>query len=363
VASVGEAEAAAPLLSELRARGISVVATAQTVAGRETLRRCVPGVRARLCALDVGPLVRGSLAAVEPRVVALVETELWPGLILEARRRGCAVVVVSGRISDRSLPRYRLARPLVARVLRSLHTVAARSEEDARRFVELGAPAERVRVVGDLKLDRPAPPPASHDLLGAIGPGPILLAGSTHGEEEEILLEAWSRLRANAASKLRLVLAPRHVERAARVLACARERGAEAELRTGGAASADVAVLDTIGELASLYASADLVFVGGSLVPVGGHNLLEPVRAGRVLVHGPHLANQRAQAELLAPLGVLHSAESLEQLVAVLGRLWSDPDRHAPARRAVAALERHRGASRRSAELIVEALRRGGRDA
>jgi 3-deoxy-D-manno-octulosonic-acid transferase len=237
-----------------------------------------------------------------------------------------------------------------------LTAVGARSVEDGRRFVDLGLPPERLSVVGDLKLDRPAPPFPAEELRAAVGPGPILLAGSTHPGEEAALLDAWARLVARTASKLRLVLAPRHVERSAAVVDLARGRGAAVGLRTRGAAAADVVVLDTIGELASLYAVADVVFCGGSLVPVGGHNLLEPVRAGKVVLHGPHLENQRTQVEVLRPLGVLHPVADESALEATLERLWKDGDRNEPARAAIAVLDGHRGAATRTLDLIMEQL-------
>jgi 3-deoxy-D-manno-octulosonic-acid transferase len=355
-ASVGEAEAVAPLVPELARRGLSVLATTQTATGRDRLRRLCPDLFVRIAPVDFGPLVRRSFTRVAPRVLVLVETELWPNMVLEGRRAGAAVVLVSGRISDRSFPRYRRAARLLRPILHGLTAVGARSVEDGRRFVDLGLPPERLSVVGDLKLDRPAPPFPAEELRAAVGPGPILLAGSTHPGEEAALLDAWARLVARTASKLRLVLAPRHVERSAAVVDLARGRGAAVGLRTRGAAAADVVVLDTIGELASLYAVADVVFCGGSLVPVGGHNLLEPVRAGKVVLHGPHLENQRTQVEVLRPLGVLHPVADESALEATLERLWKDGDRNEPARAAIAVLEGHRGAATRTLDLIMEQL-------
>ena len=355
-ASVGETEAAVPLLGELAKRGLSAVVTAQTVTGRENLRRRLPGVVARLAPLDVMPLVRASFARVRPRLLILVETELWPNLIWAARDAGVSVVLVSARISDRSLPRYRRAAPLVRRVLAALDAIGARSEEDAARFVELGAPPERVRIVGDLKLDRPPPPEPGDLLCEALGAGPLFVAGSTHAGEEEGVLAAWARLREGPAPGLRLVLAPRHIERAAAVLRLVRDHGLRAALRTRGAGQDDVVILDTVGELASVYHRADLVFCGGSLVPIGGHNLLEPVQAGRVVVCGPHLENQRNQLDLLKPLGVVHQVQGVQELYGVLERIWVDPDRHRRAREATPALARHTGAAERALGLVLGQL-------
>ncbi|HXZ84176.1 MAG TPA: 3-deoxy-D-manno-octulosonic acid transferase, partial [Myxococcota bacterium] len=207
----------------------------------------------------------------------------------------------------------------------------------------------------DLKLDRPAPPEPSAELRAAIGAGPLLVGGSTHPGEEEALLQAWQRLRATRAPELRLVLVPRHPERVPEVARTARRHGARAGLRSAGAADADVVVVDSVGELASLYRLAELVFVGGSLAPVGGHNLVEPVQAGRVVVHGPNLANQRTQVALLQPFGVLRSVENAAALERALRELWSDPERNAPAREAAKRLEEHRGATDRVLELVLAA--------
>jgi 3-deoxy-D-manno-octulosonic-acid transferase len=352
-ASVGEVEAAAPLIAALRAAGRDVVATALTATGRERLRALDPAGAARLAPLDLPGLVGASLARARVCALVLVETELWPNLIRAAQQRGVRVVLVSARISDRSLPRYRRLRRLFAGLLGRIDALGARSQADLERFVELGVRAEVARVTGDLKLARPAAPPPSDALRAALGPGPFLLGGSTHAGEEAALLDAWRALRSAGAEKLRLVLAPRHPERAAEVAELAAARGARVGLRSRGAGGTEVVVIDGVGELASLYALAELCFVGGSLVPVGGHNLLEPVQAGRVVVHGPHVHNQRAQVELLAPYRALRPVRDAADLGAVLAQLWADPERDAPARAARQALEAHRGAAERALALVL----------
>ncbi len=241
--------------------------------------------------------------------------------------------------------------PLLARV----HRIGTRSPLDLERFVALGASASGCSVVGDLKLDRGAPSEPSQDLVDALGAGPFLVGGSTHPGEEEALLEAWRKLRAARAPTLRLVLAPRHPERASDVAKSARRNGAHAGLRSQGASDAEVVVVDSVGELANLYGLADLVFVGGTLAHVGGHNLVEPVQAGRVVVHGPHTENQRTQEGLLAPLGVLHRIENAAGLTRVLLELWDDPDRNAPAREAAKRIDAHRGATEKTLELVLAA--------
>jgi 3-deoxy-D-manno-octulosonic-acid transferase len=359
-ASLGEAAAAAPLIDALVAEGRQVRATTTTVTGRDRLRDRFPGLPVRLVPLDLPGLTGRSARAAGAGVLVLVETELWPNLIQAVAARGGRVVVVSGRVSDRSFPRYRALRPLFAAVLRRVHRVGARSEPDRLRFVALGLPSQRSLVIGDLKLDVAAPAAPSEALRAALGKGPLLVGGSTHPGEEEALLAAWRALRQGPAPDLRLVLAPRHPERARAALANARRVGARAALRSEGAAAAEVAIVDTVGELGSIYTLAELVFCGGSLAPVGGHNLLEPVRAGRVVVHGPHLENQRTLEALLAPLGVLHRVADAADLERCLQRLWADSERNAPAVRATERLEAHRGATARALEVVLAALERGG---
>jgi 3-deoxy-D-manno-octulosonic-acid transferase len=355
VASVGEAEAALPLLTALAEQRVPVIATALTLNGRARLRARLPRMRSRLMPLDLPGLIHVSLARAQVEVVVLVETELWPVLMHAAHRRGARVIVAGGRISDRSWPRYRLLRPFFGPLLAGVREIGARGPIDRERFVALGAASERTSVVGDLKLDREVPLEPAPGLREALGAGPFLVGGSTHPGEEEALLEAWQRLVGAGATGLRLVLAPRHPERSTDVCKTVQRRGARVGTRSEGAADCEVVVVDSVGELASLYGLAELVFVGGTLAHVGGHNLVEPVQAGRVVVHGPYIHNQRTQADLLAPLGVLYGVENAAGLAETLLALWADPDRNAPAREAAKHLEAHRGATARALASVLAA--------
>jgi 3-deoxy-D-manno-octulosonic-acid transferase len=351
-ASVGEVEAAAPLLADLGDAGVPLVATTLTLTGRERLRARLPGVRVRLAPLDLPGLVHRSLTRAQVAVLVLVETEIWPNLLWAARGRGVEVALVSGRLSDRSFPSYQRLRGLFRSALSGVH-IAARSTEDRDRFRALGVPVDRALLGGDLKLDRlPASAPGA-ELGSAIGSGPFLVGGSTHPGEEEALVAAWRALREAGAPELRLLLAPRHPERVSQVCAALEKAGVRYGLRSEGAADREAVILDTLGELANVYALAELVFAGGTLSPVGGHNLIEPVQAGRVVVHGPHIENQRSQQRLLAPLGVLYPIENAAELGDTLRRLWRDPERNAPAAAAAQALEVHRGATERAFALVT----------
>lgn len=359
-ASVGEAEAAAPVIQALVDRGVALILTTLTPSGRARLEGRFPKLVARLAPVDLPILTGLSLRRARVRVLVLIETELWPNTLAACHARGVRVVILSGRLSDRSFPRYRRIRPLLRPLLSRLWWLAAQSDLDRERFLVLGVPSRRAETIGDLKLSRAAAPSPSAGLLRALGSGPFLLAASTHAGEESPILRAWHALAKGAAPGLRLILAPRHPERAPEIVAeverFATPLGLRVGLRSQGAPSAEVVVLDSLGELESLYASAELVFCGGTLAPVGGHNLVEAVRMGRVIVVGPHLWNQRSQVGLLEPLGVLRRIESEDDLLPALQALWLDSERHAPALRAAGVLEEHQGAADRAVEIVCEAL-------
>ncbi|MBM4384226.1 MAG: 3-deoxy-D-manno-octulosonic acid transferase [Deltaproteobacteria bacterium] len=355
-ASVGEARVGARIARALAQRGEAAAASATTLAGRAQWRALAPDAVAGLAPLDHPWCAERALARVGPELLVLVETELWPSWIARAHARGVRVALVSARISERSFPRYRRARFLLARTLARIDAIGARSERDAERFAALGAEPSRVSVTGDLKLEPdPAPALIAPDLAARLGDVPLIVAGSTHAGEEEAALAA---LAATEAAGLRaaLVLAPRDVARAGEVLALARGRrvrtrsaGEGAPLRAG-----EVLVLDTLGELAALWARADVAFVGGSLAPgPGGHNLLEPAQHGRLVLHGPHVANAREAAELLGACGgaerVLDAADLARAVVGAL----RDPAR-ASARGAAgrAATLANRGALERTLALL-----------
>ena len=289
-ASVGEILSALRLVDRLIEAGHRVIASTWTVTGRDVLRRVRPDIPCQLAPIDHPWCVDSALARARPAALVLIETELWPCWISAAERQGIPVALISGRVSDRSYPRYRLLGPLARTTLRRLAAIGARTEVDAERFVALGAAPTRLRVIGDLKLDVGAPrAPLAPDLEGALQ-GPLVVAGSTHPGEERAVLDALTKVEAAGLSAA-LVLAPRHPERAQAALRVARDAGRRARLRSGPAGApllpGEVLVLDTLGELPGLYARAAAAFVGGTLAPIGGHNVLEPVQAGCVAVYGP----------------------------------------------------------------------------
>jgi 3-deoxy-D-manno-octulosonic-acid transferase len=356
-ASVGEIRAATSLIDALRAEGEGVVASTTTVAGRDLLRRTRPQVPCGLAPIDHPWCVAAAFSRTRPCALVLVETELWPIWIAGAHQRQIPVLVVSGRLSDRSLRRYRRLAALVRGTLRRISAVGARSAEDARRFVALGVPEERVTTTGDLKLDPPedlgglAP-----DLEAVLGRVALFVAGSTHEGEEEAALEAF-RFAEASGHRLALALAPRRPERAeglaARCAAAGRRVRRRSALGGEPLAPGEVLLLDTLGELAGLYARADVAFVGGSLVPVGGHNLLEPLRGGCPVLFGPHTEDVAESAALALSTGAGLCVDGARSLGIALASLLADPAAaRARAQRGGAALDAHRGSTERTLALL-----------
>jgi 3-deoxy-D-manno-octulosonic-acid transferase len=332
-----------------------------TLTGREAMRRTRPDVPCGLAPLDHPWLVEAALSRVRPSALVLIETELWPSWIAAATRRDVPVIVASGRISFRSFPRYRRLAPVLRGTFARLSAVGARTEEDARRFVALGVPEERVRVCGDLKLGPPEPSGGLNPELERRLPDcALLVAGSTHGGEEEAALAALDAAE-GAGVSVALVLAPRYPQRAEEVARVVRKtgrrlvRGSEKDgenLVPGG-----VLVLDGMGDLAAMYTRATVAFVGGSLVPRGGHNLLEPAAAGRPVLFGPHTENAQGAAALLLACGAGERVVDASALAAAAVRWLADPETATQrGRHGRRALESHRGSVERNAALVEAVL-------
>lgn len=360
-ASVGESLAALRLVDALQARGRAVSLSTSTTTGRGVLRAARPELAVRLAPVDHPFVVGRALDRARPAALVLIETELWPSWIAAASRRGIPVVVVSARLSDRSFPRYRRIARWIAPTLARLAAVGARSEEDAARFRALGVPDARVQVTGDLKLEPPAAAPRiAQDLAHALGDVALFVAGSTHAGEEEAALSALAEAEARGA-RAALVLAPRHPERADEVARRASatgrrlvRRSALGDARLG---PGDVLLLDGVGELAALWTRATLAFVGGTLAPVGGHNVLEPVQAGRPVVFGPFVENVRVAVELALASGAgARVADAASLADALVVALRAPEEARARGERGRAALSAHRGAAERAAALIEQAI-------
>jgi len=351
-ASVGEMSALAPFLRKAarRAGRKGVVVSAMTPAGKRRARELL-GFPAVNLPLDCGPWVRRALDRAAPRTVIVAETELWPVFVTEAARRA-KLAWVNGRISDRSFPRYLMVRPLVREMLSKFDVLCVISGRDAERAVQLGAPSRRVRVTGNLKADLIVP--ASRP--GGVPGGQWFVAGSTRPGEEEQVLAAFALVR-KAHPRLRLCLAPRHLDRAGEVAALAQKSGFRVARRSSGPARArlaDVLLLDTHGELASFYRLATAAFVGGTLVPIGGHNVMEPAAAGVPVLFGPHTGNVREEAAGLVRSGGGYRVADGRALAEALGRLVSSRTAEARAgARARGFLRSRQGVARRVVALLA----------
>ena len=370
--SVGEVLSARPLIGELRKRypSLRVFLSTTTLSGQQVARRSVTDADGVFYfPFDWGFTVRRTLKIVRPRLFVMVENEIWPNLLRECRLRGVGTVVVNGRISARSFPRYRLIRPLFRRVLADIDRFCVQGEETASRLVALGADPARITITGSLKFDSldasqvPGRGPGRVLRFFRVAAGrPVFVAGSTMKGEDEAVIRAFNRFRTSAGGhNALLVIAARHPERFAEVERLCRTEGLatvrRSELGIDAEPRADAVVLDTIGELASVYQIATAVFVGGSLVPSGGHNILEPALYGKPIVVGPHMENFAEIAETFLANGAAIQVRSPRELADTIAALMGDPVRRASLGAAARALiDANRGATDRTLAVIAELL-------
>jgi 3-deoxy-D-manno-octulosonic-acid transferase len=365
--SVGEVVAVSRLVEELDARlgRGSVAISTTTRTGQHLARERFGAGRCFYFPIDLPWVVRGALHALRPRVLVLAESELWPNVLVECAGERVPVVVVNARISDRSLPRYQRLRRWWRPFLEMVTLVLAQSAEDARRFVAIGVPEGRVRVGGNLKFD--ARPPRSAkvaELLRAQLPAgaKVMVAGSTLEDEERVLLEAWPAICARTPNAV-MVLAPRHPERFARVAALAREGKMPLVERSAWDGSAlagrSVFLLDSIGELGSVYGLATVAFVGGSLVAAGGHNPLEPAQMAVPVVMGPHYENFRDAVELLRGVDALRVVKRENVSEAIAALLADSEVAAAMGARGKKVFQEQAGATERAVEAVVRLLAEG----
>lgn len=324
--SAGEVVAAAAIARRLAevAPGIEICISSTTPAGRLQAERLIPSAKAWFYfPFDFLPCVGLALARVRPTAIAAVETEIWPNWLWLARVTGIRAVMVNGQFADKGFRGARKARWLYRWALGQLDALFMQTRQAADRALYLGAPKQRVRLVGNVKFEQQVAPPrpeavaAVRRLLALDDHRPLWIAGSTHPGEEEQVLDAF-RMAREQVPALALLLVPRHIDRAADVAALVAQRGWTCARRSlGGDVPVDVLVLDTMGELAGLYNLADVVFVGGSLVPIGGHDILQPLFYGKPTLFGPHMHNQQ-------DLAALSLAEGAVVQVADTGDLWRE---------------------------------------
>lgn len=369
--SVGEVQAAEPLVRALLARHPehTLVLTTVTPTGLARARMLFgTQVELRYVPIDLPGAVRRFFDRVRPCIALILETELWPNLYAECGRRDVPLVLASARISPRSVGRYRRLVSLFRETLSHGIVIAAQSEEDAARFCSIGAAPERTHVIGNIKFD--FQPPADVEARGnewrkANAEGrPVWVAGSTHAGEEELVLDAHQAV-CGAHPDALLLLVPRHPNRFDEVASLLERRGEAWQRRSSGervAGATRVLLGDSMGELMMFYAAADLAFVAGSLVPIGGHNLLEPASIGRAVVTGPHNFNSEGVARLLFEAGAACKVADAGQLASQVGEWLSAPGQCAAMGAAArAVLDANRGSLERLLWLIDPLLPDAGR--
>ena len=363
--SVGEVQAAAPLVRALADRfpDHAILITTVTPTGAARVRALFGDrVHHAYVPFEFPHAVNALFRCTNPSVALVMETEIWPNLYRGCGIREIPLILVSARISPRSVPGYRKLLPLIRETLSHGIIIASQSQQDADRFLALGASPERTYVMGnikfDLQQDEGVAARGRAERTRLFGERPVWIAASTHRGEEEIVLDVHEALRARHDDLL-LVLVPRHPERFAAVRDLVRERGFSVVARTEGRAAGDAAVFlcDTMGEVPLFYAASDVAFVAGSLVPIGGHNLLEPASLGVPVVTGPHNFNAQDIADLLISMRACIRVEGPDELVEVVSDLLTDVDEAARLGRAgQQVLEENRGALQRLLVLLEPLL-------
>lgn len=369
--SVGEFNAARPLIAKIRERWPDhrIVVSTTTLTGQRLAREQAGRNfdAAFYFPFDWSLTARRALKCVNPRAVIILETELWPNFLRECRRRKTAVILVNGRISPRSFARYRKARRFMARVMSDLSLIVMQSEADRERAIGLGAPSDRARMCGNLKYDFSLD--ESRDRLAALckeiddqfalsACDLLIVAGSTAAGEESLLLDALKDARRHARlERIRMLIAPRHPERFEEVARLINSSGFTLARRSEKHRStSDVILLDSIGELAAVYRFASVVFVGGSLAPTGGHNIIEPAAYAKPIIVGPHTFNFRQIISDFRAADALTEVESNELAEALIHLLTNSDEAQASGERAQAIIERNRGATLCALAAIEEAI-------
>lgn len=361
--SVGEVVAVSGVVQELKQRLAShrVVVSTTTVTGQSLAARRFGPENVFYFPLDFALAIRPFLDALRPELVVIAETEFWPNFLRLAKRSGARLAVINSRISDRSLRGYRRLRSWVAKAIANVDTFLAQTEEDRRRLIDIGAAEDKVRVAGNLKFD--VAPPKSPPMVASLrqnlsdsGAGPILVCGSTLEDEEGSLLSAFHNVLATHPRAV-MILAPRHPERFAQVADLVEKLGFRLwrrSLWSGEALSGGVFLLDSIGELAAVYSLATVAFIGGSLVPRGGHNILEPALYGVSIVIGNHYENFREIVNFFRARDAVRVV-GVAELPLVFMELIEHPEtRDLLGRNAEAALKSQQGATERTVAALMQ---------
>ncbi len=364
--SVGEVQATVPLIHALAKRYPTqklLITTVTPTGAAHAAALFGDSVQHCYIPFEFPHAVRSFYSTVNPQAALIMETEIWPNLYRGCGVRNIPLILVSARISPRSVPGYRRLLPLIRETLSHGIIIAAQSEADADRFLSLGASAKRTRVMGNIKFDVDLDTEVTRH--GAklrselFGERPVWIAASTHDGEEQQVLDAHQKLLEKHRNLL-LIIVPRHPERFAGVRALIENRGFNMISRTDELpcdASADVFLLDTMGEVPLFYAASDIAFVGGSLVPTGGHNLLEPAAQGLPIIFGPHVFNAQDIADMFVEFDACRQVEDAAELATTIARLIENPHEAAQlGQKALALLDKNRGALERLLVLLEPLL-------
>jgi len=339
--SVGEVNAVTPFIKELKKRhpDIRLILSTVTPTGYDMAHKRLPEVDHIIYfPFDLPWIVKRVINTIRPHIFILVETELWPNFLRQIRRAGAVSIIINGRISPHTLRGYTFIRPFMKRVLKNVDLFCMQSDEDARRIKSIGAPDNAIKITGNMKYDQKFIDVSGKDLMekkGVFGIDKddlVIIAGSTHKGEEEMILESYKKC-TGGGEKIRLIIAPRHIERTGEIERLVKMQGLEVVRRTELNSSKmntipynTVMIVDTIGELATLYSMADVVIIGGSFIPHGGQNPLEAIYYKRPVIFGQHMFNFQEITEEIIGNGAGVRVDNREDLARVLIELLNDPD-------------------------------------
>lgn len=362
--SLGEVVAATPLIQALLDKELRVMVTTMTPTGsQQVISRFGVRVSHQYVPYDLPWLVRRFFKAMKPRLGMIMETELWPNLISQAHRQNIPLLLINARLSDKAFRHYEKARFIFKPILNQLTRILAQSDEDARRFVALGAEVSRVQAVGNLKFDMP--PVVIDPTLSALfrqawgAERVVVIAASTHDDEEEQWLMRFARLQ-QAIPHVLLLIAPRHPERFQTVYQLCQQHLFKTGLRSSPAtmnADSEVVVLDSLGELSLFYSLSDYAFVGGSLVPIGGHNVLEAIAVNVPVFCGPYMNNAQAVCDALCAADAIEQVKNADEMIEHLIALHNNPGRREELKRhALRVLQANQGTLLRCMENVMQII-------
>lgn len=355
--SVGEVMAALPFLTSLKKEfpGIKIVLSTATYTGQKIAREKFPSAdRIMYIPWDTWLTISKAVRTIKPKIFITIETELWPALFSILRKNGSRVVLLNGRISPESFKGYKLIKPFMKKVLSYLDFIYMQGETDAERIVAIGADKKKTGIMGNFKFDIELDKKESVNWMDGVK-GKILLAGSTHKGEEEMVLDAYGEVK-KSFPDLKLILAPRHPERFNEAEEILKKRNLifirRTEIRAQNTDSPDVILLDTIGELSQLFSKADVIFIGGSLLPFGGHNILEPAYWGKPSIFGTHMENFPIAKDFLMEGAAIMVKEPGELAAAIKDLLENTEKAEHMGQKAKGIIDKNTGAVKKAVALV-----------